>query len=114
MLLIPFGLSTVVLASISFLDDCYPISYRVRLFSFLAAIVFIKANLILTFPVFPYLEGSIFPQCFTVFVIISLLLMRLIFRRFKWVAIWMCYLKFNRDNTYGFLCGQFQDLSLVF
>lgn len=73
-LLIPFGLSTVVLASISFLDDCYPISYRVRLFfHFLAAIVFIKANLILTFPAFPYLEGSIFPQCFTVFVIISLI-----------------------------------------
>jgi UDP-GlcNAc:undecaprenyl-phosphate GlcNAc-1-phosphate transferase len=72
--LIPYIASILTIGIISFLDDCRPISYRVRLFvHLLGALMIAAGGFDIKFPAFPFLNNSLFSQAFTVFSLVSLI-----------------------------------------
>lgn len=69
-----FAIAAFLLGSVSFWDDCYPVSYRARLFAhLLAACVLVIAGLNLDFPAFSHLNNTWFAEIITLVTLIGLI-----------------------------------------
>ena len=69
-----FALAALLLGSVSFWDDCYPVSYRARLVAqLLAASVLVVAGLHLDFPAFSHLDNTWFAKMTTLLMFIGLI-----------------------------------------
>lgn len=69
-----FAVAVFLVGSVSFRDDCHPVSYRSRLFiHLLAACVLLWSGVTLQFPAFSQLDGSWFSQILTLFILIGLI-----------------------------------------
>lgn len=73
--IIPYIISLLLIGGISFMDDCRPISYRVRLFVHLlgSLVIVTSSGMLIKFPAFSFLNDSLFAQALTVFSLVSLI-----------------------------------------
>ena len=68
------ALAAFLVGSVSFRDDCQPVSYRARLFThILAACTILLAGLNLDFPAFSHLNNSWFAQIITLITLVGLI-----------------------------------------